>query len=160
MGILGAVIRIIRRCDCVAGQGRRGGHRFQSCDCHSDNCDFDIHVGSRAGAGETPWAVGDRPAELGISGVVRCVHWAFLALLLPRVTNRSGIECCTSRQIECGSSDCRSVALSRRTLDTGQGAWRIAGNFGGDDSCICVRTAEARDGYVNVASRVIIEAVL
>src|ERR1700727_2731295 len=25
MGILGAVIRIIRRCDCVHGQGRRGG---------------------------------------------------------------------------------------------------------------------------------------
>lgn len=148
LGILGTLIRIVRRWDGLAGQGRSGGYRFQSSDRNSDDRRFTVHMGDCARIAEAPWAVRDQQTELVVSRALRRMHRTFVALLFPCVTTGTGFKRRSGRQTKRGAGDSGGMDFSRRTSDSGQGGRWIAGDIGSDDSRVCVGYAYVREAKI------------
>src|SRR5437868_2206074 len=91
MGLLGVSIRVVCCSDGSAGEGRRLGDRLQSCYCNPNERNSRVYVGDCAGAGETPWTIGDRETELGVFGGLGNLYRTVLAVLLSRVADGTGV---------------------------------------------------------------------
>jgi len=92
LGLLGATLRVVCRCDGVAGEGGDCRHRLEPCDGDPDERDPGFYVGDCAGSEQASWAGGYQPTQLGISCALRSVYGALVALLLPRTADGAGFQ--------------------------------------------------------------------